>query len=472
MTEYIYIVKCDDCEDEMFNFFKDARMQCDRRMSKHPYITQIEVERNDFGECTDSHDLGTVWSWEEVMNETDAEPAKSIFTKDDLRQYADDVDPEFDNIDNSVDFEIDEASDEEPLKEAYKLKGKTTKEELYDLLVYQDQTVTIDLGDQRLTEQFGEDDTYDNSELTIVFNTKGRIYPVDTFSAYETLYSNDGNTIDGDFEIETTSFDKLWDELLKVAPEFFTEDARKPVPEGMTIEQLKEAMEENEDTVECVGCEELFSKEDCFHKDGIGWLCGDCEDIIVKCTWCEELYDKSECRYEVNLKWLCDRCESAIKSRGETLTFKEGNYWDFLDESVEDTRTLAELVKDSINHLTNDLGKDPWVDDFADDVIGDLERNYENYVPTDFDKYQEWCSAVASEVSRQVNNQLDEAAEEPKIVDDLGSTYDGGYPTEEPELPVTDETPEVSDPYLKLCPECGKEAFDIETGICVECGFN
>jgi hypothetical protein len=94
-------------------------------------------------------------------------------------------------------------------------------------------------------------------------------------------------------------------------------------------------MEENEDTVECAGCEELFPKDECFHKEGIGYLCGDCEDRIVKCTWCDELYDKSECRYEVDLGWLCDRCEAAIKSRGETLTFREGNYWDFLDEEVE-----------------------------------------------------------------------------------------------------------------------------------------
>ena len=75
MTEYIYIVKCDGCEDEMFNFFTDARMQCDLVMSKHPIITQVEVKRNDFGECTDSHDLGTVWSWEEMMQDVPAVPA-------------------------------------------------------------------------------------------------------------------------------------------------------------------------------------------------------------------------------------------------------------------------------------------------------------------------------------------------------------------------------------------------------------
>ena len=52
----------------------------------------------------------------------------------------------------------------------------------------------------------------------------------------------------------------------------------------------------------------------------------------------------------------------------------------------------------------------------------------------------------------------EEELTEAKELHDLGSTYDGGYPEEKPELP---EIPEVSDPYLKLCPECGKETFDI-----------
>ena len=405
MIEYIYIVKCPGCEDEMFNFFTDARMQCDLLMSKKPSITQVEVERNDFGECTDSHDLGTVWSWEEAMKDTEggyaeAEPTKSIFTKDDLKLMADGQDPEFDNLDNSVDCEV-----EEP----------------------------------------------ETSEVS----------PVE----------------------------------------------RKPIPEGMTIEQLVEEMEENEDTVEC--------------------------------TWCNDLFDKSECRKEVDLGWLCSRCEMAIKSRGETLTFREGNYWDFLDEDLEEL-SFAEMVADSINHLINDLGKDSSAEDFADDVIKDIENNYDIEVPEDPEKYRDWASAVASEVSRQLNNPdnlteaslsdiaaaansefgsswnsedlLDMAGAEddfrhtdihtgmtpsekakydreqeeekaykaklarwkkyqkakqedlePEAVHDLGNEYDGGYPN---------ETSEVSDSHLKLCPECGKETFDIETGICVECGFN
>ena len=357
MITYTYVVKCPECADEFFDFFDEAKEFAMSCMGKKPIITQTEVNRNDFGECTDHSDLGQVWSWEDECR-TDAEPAKATFTKDDLKDYIPDEDPEFGTLDNSVDFEPE------------------------------------------------------TSEVS----------PVE----------------------------------------------RKPIPEGMTIEQLVEEMEENEDTVECVGCEELFPKEDCTFNKEIGWVCPDCEDRIVKCTWCDELYDKSDCRYEVDLGWLCDRCEAAIKSRGETLTFREGSYWDFLDESVEDTRTLEELVKDSINHLTGDLGKDPWADDFADDVIADIEKNYDTYVPEDMEQYRHWCSAVASEVSRQLNNPISEELE-PEEVHDLGNEYDGGYPKEKPLLPEIDE---VSDSHLALCPECGKEAFDRETGICVSCGFN
>jgi hypothetical protein len=269
-------------------------------MGQKPIITQVEVERNDFGECTDSHDLGTIWSWEDMMGEggyTEAEPTKSIFTKDDLKFMADGKDHEFDTIDNSVDFEIDEISD------------------------------------------------------------------------------------------------------------------RKPIPEGMTVEQLVEEMEENEDTVEC--------------------------------TWCNDLFDKSECRKEVDLGWLCGRCEAAIKSRGETLTFKENNYWDFLDKELK-TKT--------------------WICEFDGREIGTVEASTEEEAYAAMEhEYPEYHYGLYDGVAIVYPADEDELDENVKEIHDLGNEYDGGYPA---------ETPEVSDFHLRLCPECGKETFDIETGICVECGFN
>lgn len=503
MIEYIYFVKCPGCEDEHFDFFNDAKEFALSCLSQKPIITQLEVNRNDFGECTDSADLGTVWSWEDMM--TDDEPAVSIFTKDDLecmnRTGRPCCDAEFDNLDNSVDFEpeISEVSAIDSIPDNFR---KPVKENFYDFDSQIDEFTPIE--DDLVTLWVAEN--LNSGEIVAACRTN------DENLANRLLSQAFRERTGGDLrdcyirEAEDDESDYINDN-----PELLAEACkRKPIPEGMTLKDLVEAMEENEDTVECTGCEELFPKDECFHKEGIGWLCGDCEDTIVRCTWCEDLFDKSECRYEVDMGWLCDRCQSAIMSRGETLTFKEGSYWDFLDEDIEkpvdedlewhtykitfttkanpdneqtttfktwqsdveyawrksnanipgttikkielvedlnQEMSLTDLVKDSINHLTNDLGKDPWVDDFADDVIRDLERNYTSFVPEDFDKYQEWCSAVACEVSRQVNKssskleELEEAADYRK--------------------------------RLTLCPECGDEhSYDQETSFCLNCGFN
>ena len=228
MIQYIYFVKCPDCDDEHFDAFEDAKTCAMNCLSKKPVITQVEVCRNDFGECTDSTDLGTVWSWEDLMTDISAD-SDTVFSK---------------------------------------------------------------------AETLGDDADYFNE--------------FDEFSTLDNVPDNYAGPA-----VNTASAE------------------RKPVPADMTVKDLVEAMEENEDTVECVACEELYNKADCIYDENHGWICSDCQDNVVECTWCNELYDRGECRYEVNLEWLCSSCEAAIKSRGETLTFKEGSYWDFLDEDME-----------------------------------------------------------------------------------------------------------------------------------------
>ena len=504
MTTYIYFVKCPGCEDEHFDFFDEAKEFALGCLSQKPIITQTEIERNDFGECTDYCDLGTVWSWEDMMKETEAEPTKSIFTKDDLKCMANDQDPEFDNLDNSVDCGIEESE----LTEASPADAARAPKD-------SDYVIVLKNPMNNRHTFFGN-----NYRMTADLN-KAMTYP-GKFSAQDDIkYAADQSvqaTNDpDDFYYENNFFVTTVAEAKKLLGKY--EDRlqhkarlaeRKPIPEGMTIEQIVEEMEENEDTVEC--------------------------------TWCNDLFDKDQCRYEVNLGWLCSRCEMAIKSRGETLTFREGSYWDFLDEDITAERSIGELVRDSIKHLVKDLGKDSTAEDFADDVILDIERNYDNFVPEDPMNHMKWASAIASEVSRQLNNPdkltegyswlkagdrfvlatdkgnehylvittydketekhldkyeryvqvakensdgkftdpfdieyavladyknkgklLFESAEYPKEIHDLGNTYDGGYPT---------ETPEISNSHLKFCPECGTEnTFDIETGVCLKCGF-
>lgn len=104
--------------------------------------------------------------------------------------------------------------------------------------------------------------------------------------------------------------------------------------------------------------------------------------------------------------------DSDLYDTGYTLEswtdeFVEKDYDDNIDEMLtesEEKHELSTLVKDSINHLVNDLGKDPMADDFGDDVCADLENNYDIHIPTDMVKYADWCDAVMSEVSRQLNN--------------------------------------------------------------------
>lgn len=201
MIEYIYFVKCPNCEDEPFSFFDEAQHYALGCLSNKPIITQVEVDRDDFGCCTDSHDLGTIWSYDEVMNKDLSTDEPTMFSKSETFGLSDeDIFKEFEDTDDDIVISVD-------------------------------------------------DDT--NVAVAV-----------------------DDDSID--------------------------------------IKSLVEMMEENEDTVEC--------------------------------KWCEDLFDKSECRYEVDLGYLCSRCEAAIKSRGETLTFRENNYWDFLDEDVN------ELAEAKINN--------------------------------------------------------------------------------------------------------------------------
>lgn len=152
MIEYIYFVKCPNCDDEHFDIFDDAKAFACGRLSEKPVITQVEINRNDFGECTDSNDLGTVWSWEDMMKDI---PEETTFSKADT--LADDVD-----------------------------------------------------------------------------------------------YFNE--------------FDDVLDDVTD----------RKPIPADMTIEDLVEEMERNENDIECKVCEGLFDRQTMHHQDGVGYICEAC----------------------------------------------------------------------------------------------------------------------------------------------------------------------------------------------------
>lgn len=566
MTTYIYFVKCPNCEDEPFDFFDEAKEFAFGCMSKKPVITQIEVERNDFGECTDSHDLGTVWSWEDVMKETDAEPAIPIFTKDDLaRNYDPDSDPEFANLEDCV---CEDQCDSARLQE--NIQSEINQGDLVDFGTYgqlyvcnptyssdyywvtdleEDRndknasgwSIRKDLAKRIIDSCFDESCKKAISEGMADWNsTVPGYYGEHIFALLDKMTGDDINNFMHEYNwfdtlkseaadalcdkydrirdyLDTESGRQLWSDLDKYCAyrgiieslKESTDNSRKPIPEGMTIEQLKEEMEENEDTVECVGCEELFPKEDCFHKDGIGWLCSDCEDTVVKCTWCEELFDKSQCRYEVDLGWLCSRCEMAIKSRGETLTFRENN---FLDEAkvLKETFNPREWIAfdydeleieavygrqdpddgsyPSVNHKgsytywkrAEDVAEDLWdrfiTEEDAKDIPGGLEALEDEaawieFLNTHFDSlvekhYEELLEYYEETAKAEFEQEFD--------YDDYvdGVRSDMAYDDYRDSLCEKLEEADEYRKHLTACPECGDSTFDAGTGFCIGCGFN
>lgn len=490
MVEYIYFVKCPDCDDEPFSFFDDAKACAMDCLSKKPIITQVEVNRNDFGECTDSADLGTIWSWEDMMSDIpDDADELTVFSKADTLGYDAASDTEFANLDNDLDF-LDRVPDNfrKPITENnsvlkatrdpkdsdyvivlkhpnsrkytflginYKMTSDLNKAMTYsgkysaenDIKYVEDEIVgsawstedtyyadrifvttfaeakkllndSEEAARQRAirTAEFGARnqevirlarEMYDRGDYcrsyeefveyittnTDITPTKDLYYtyyrqalvkyarecggitaqraiirelrkPVSASMISEELVAESEEPLatnkKGDYLVKSSSggngytvfnasnvclggFDSEDDE--KAINRFkcgdFTESCvRKPIPEGMTIEELVEEMEENEDTVEC--------------------------------TWCNELFDKSECRYEVDLGWLCSRCEAAIKSRGETLTFKENNYWDFLDES-----------RDPFDHHDPDYDEEEATDALADEIDRVWDSRYDRSLEED-----------------------------------------------------------------------------------------
>lgn len=481
MVEYIYFVKCPDCcEDEHFDFFDEAKGYAMSRLGQKPIITQTEVNRNDFGECTDHCDLGTIWSWEDVVGKDFvAEPVEQVLSKDNLKDYDPDNDPEFDDNDFYANNELIEDyarrisfNNKEDRAEFSKLCSEIeiiTGEDLDRFMVDHkaDDSNLLDklrayrdeLGaDFKLKESTEEHDS-------LATNKRGDY--LTRVSAGNYAVFNRNNVWLGTIKSETN------DEAIERFNRNKLDEARKPIPEGMTIEQLVEEMEENEDAVEC--------------------------------TWCNDLFDKSECRKEVDLGWLCSRCEAAIKSRGEPLTFRENNYWDFLDEKLDidfsncidssdmeiwgiepvgESTYKAVLLKryedvpfrgagyrDEIDRIENqelfDLGG-LFVFHFGKDglpALGRWDPELLNSLGTceiifDDERYDQACERVLNHPTPK----LEEV--DPEAVHDLGNEYDGGYPEELPEID------EVSDSHLSICPECGKESFDEETGICIECGFH
>jgi hypothetical protein len=283
LLEYAYFVKCPNCADEQFNAFEDAKNCAMGCLSKQPIITQVEICRNDFGECTDSSDLGTIWSWEDTMRDVTTDDTCSTFSKSETIDCdnTDYFNCEFDDLDKVPDNYCRPAGLTEEMSD-FQAKfinrlPRLTKAEFSSLLDSQNgDELRIFYGDPR--------EPGVRSREIFVSNFEG---------PYEVTYV-DFNYMD-DYEdpepLETfNSLDELWDYMVNLmedadySPEYnFVQEqsSRTPVPEDMSIDDLVEAMEENEDDVECKRCTELFDKSECvYDKDYRGWLCSGCQRAV------------------------------------------------------------------------------------------------------------------------------------------------------------------------------------------------
>lgn len=295
MIEYIYFVKCPNCEDEHFYFFNDAKECAMSQLSKKPIITQTEVNRNDFGECTDSCDLGTVWSWEDMMKDVPADPEQTTFAKADTLECDNCFDPEFDELDNSLDVPV----------------------------------------------------------------------------------------------------------------------VRKPVPADMSIDDLVEAMEANEDDVECKNCGELFDKSECvYDEDYRGWLCWPCQRAVTDhggyINIGEVPLDESS-KHKKSVEFHYDNLTVDIvtkvipATRWDPEEYEEGEYTDDFDFEV-DTDTVEEVLwnefitEEDVTDVPGGLealeDEDAWKV-FLDEHFEDLLEKYN-------DKFLEYFKEEAEEEAREV----------------------------------------------------------------------
>ena len=284
MIEYLYFVKWLDnnnIAEEVFEFFDEAKSFAMNILSQQPEIHQTEIIRNDFGECIDSNEIGKVWSWEELMDDipenTETDGDFHIFTRCDFDKYADgydpDNDPEFD--DRDITFETDCVT--------------STLDELPDNFCNPIKSKQDGLTESSANNKFiivGEKEDYSKQ----FYNMESSEWVSKSYDA--TLFDDRNSAIEVLYDLDKSDFYTIRVMIKPVSVnEGISDNFRKPIPEGKTIKDLVEEMEENEDMVEC--------------------------------KWCDELFDKSDCRYEVDMGWLCPQCIEAIKSRGEELTFRE-----------------------------------------------------------------------------------------------------------------------------------------------------
>jgi hypothetical protein len=308
-----------------------------------------------------------------------------------------------------------------------------------------------------IRNDFGE--CVDSNDLGMIWSWKEAMSDIPDTD--ETTFSK-SDTFDSDIDSE---FEYTDDDIV------FETDCvvrNKPLPADMTIEALIEEMEENEDQVEC--------------------------------KWCEDLFDKSDCKCETSLGWLCPQCQEALISRGEQLTFKSSNCQEALKETFSPKETVElyypklyitmygekrdvddwdekEITTDFTYEVSmEDVATLIWEDYLTDEDVADVPGGFDaleddaawnKFLETHFD---DLFSKYEKQILAYYEDDAKEACEEYLIYngDDIG------YNESKKNKSKLDKLEESEDykKRLTMCPECGSVSYDLETGICINCGFN
>ena len=468
MVTYTYVVRCPKCEDEFFDFFDEAKEFALGCISKKPVITQTEVNRNDFGECTDHCDLGTVWSWEDMMQ--DIKSDDTVFSKNETFGISEGIN-DFDDFDigrranepktwicwyegrdigTVIAATEDEAAEkmmsEYPQYDYNNTDWGVEKESDYIDFFGEDLFSDDDLGELALTE----------SEQRLATNKNGDyLVSADSGKGY-TVFNKSNVRIGGfDGDDDEQAIDKFNTGKIN--------ESKKPLPADMTIESLIEAMEENEDMVECKECYELAAKQDCAYEEGRGYVCSNCSSHT---NMLSEAFNPNE-----PAEFYYDELTAVV-----TGNQRDADDWDEAEFTSDYTYAVEKgdvAVVIFENFMTDEDIKDvPGGFEALEDNAAWM-KFLESHFDTLFDKYYEQLLVYYKEDATEAFNNSVSWDDYQDYEADRRAEWRSGFDESCATKSMLEELeePEEYRQRLTTCPECGDNTFDIETGVCINCGF-
>lgn len=485
MIQYIYFVKCPNCEDEHFDFFDEAKTFALSELSKKPIITQVEVDRNDFGECVDSTDLGTIWSWEEVVKDLGDE-SKPVFTKSDLE--INDDDPEFLITDDILEVPALAEDEQEPATDKQPVATGRTIKDLVKLMEENE-----DEAECRCCYE-----TFPKESMTTL---EGERFCADCAEQIE-----DGDIVKCEwcedyFDKSECDFAPDWNGYLckRCIQAILSRGEQINLRHGGYNEELTVTEEVELEDPECYYCKEHHPAET-MHVE----FDNNIKDDVLVCDTCyAELFGADE---ELDIEIVDDLGTQFDGGYPETSEVTEAvQKTEYIEFEYSDLTTTVQGPKrdaddwdefDYTGDYTYKVPKDEVAttiyeefmtdEDVADvpggfDTLEDdaewakfLETHFDALLEKYYDKLLEYYKDYAEEAFADDVSYDDLAAD--RYAAEIDRAYDEwrdrrlfGEEAASPKATLAESDDETG---LTLCPECGKNSFDPETGVCVNCGFN